>query len=447
MLTPHVKGLLSVHEISQCLKQLIKDAFPFVAVYGEISNLKTSNGITYFTLKDAFSQISVVIFRNTIPNLQYLNLKEGSSIIIEGKLDLYIASGRYQIIAHSIQLLGTGKLQQAFEQLKQKFQAEGLFDANKKLPFPQLPKHIGLITAPNSAAFQDFIKILQRKNWKGFITLAPVLVQGDRAPSDICKAFRTLENNPAINAIVIIRGGGSFEDLNCFNNENLIRTLAKRKKPLLSGIGHEIDYTLCDFVADLRAETPTAAAEWLASNYNKQLQQIAQLTKYLQIYIQANIQKKKQQIQIHQTRLKLAHPIKIFTHSSQQLKKLQQTLKQNIQIHIQNKNQKLNLSKSFIQSPTLFLQIKQSQQKLKFLQKNLKLIYFNQAKQFRKTFKNLEHRLFSLSIEKQLQKGFIIPLNHTGKNPNTISFLQVGQTYNIQHLSGKFNMQITDKLH
>ncbi len=446
MLTPHVKGLLSVQEVSQCLRQLIKDSFPFVAVYGEISNLKTSNGITYFTLKDATSQIPVVIFRDTILKIQHLNLHEGSSIIVEGRLDLYIASGRYQIIARTVHPLGIGKLQQAFEQLKQKLKAEGLFDADKKQIFPKLPKHIGLITAANSAAFHDFIKILQRKNWKGCITLVPVLVQGDRAPSDIAKAFRTLEGNPSIEAIVMIRGGGSFEDLNCFNDEKLIRTLAKRKKPLLSGIGHEIDYTLCDFVADLRAETPTAAAEWIAHYYSKYSQQLLQLQLYLQTYSRLNLQNKQQKLQALQTRLKLAHPEKTHINCTRQLLQTKQIFYQKIQTFLQAKHQRIRIAHTRLQSPTFLLPLKQAQHTTNRLAKQLKLTFFNQAKQSQKHLEQLKQRLLSFSLDKQLQRGFIVPINTSGTKLKTISTFQIGQKYSIWHRSGKFTMHITDKL-
>lgn len=446
MLTPHVKGLLSVQEVSQCLRQLIKDSFPFVAVYGEISNLKTSNGITYFTLKDAASQIPVVVFRDTTLKIQHLNLHEGSSIIVEGRLDLYVASGRYQIIARAIHPLGIGKLQQAFEQLKQKLKTEGLFDADKKQIFPKLPKHIGLITAANSAAFHDFIKILQRKNWKGRITLASVLVQGTRAPLDIAKAFRTLEGNPSIEAIVMIRGGGSFEDLNCFNDEKLVRTLAKRKKPLLSGIGHEIDYTLCDFVADLRAETPTAAAEWIAHHYAQSSQQVLQLQLHLQAYLRSNLQNKQQGLQELQTRLKLVHPAKTYADDTRQLFQTRQIFYQKFQTLLQSKQQQLQLAHTRLQSPTLLLPLKQAQQATNRLAKQLKASFLNQAQQPKKNLEQLKQRLLSFSLEKQLQRGFIVPINTSGKNLKAIPTLQIGQTYPIWHHSGKFTMQITNKL-
>jgi len=446
MLTPQVKGLLSVQEVSQCLRQLIKDSFPFVAVYGEISNLKTSNGITYFTLKDAASQIPVVIFRDTALKLQHLNLHKGSSIIVEGRLDLYIASGRYQIIARSIHPLGIGKLQQDFEVLKQKLKVEGLFDADKKQVFPKLPKHIGLITAANSAAFHDFIKILQRKNWKGRITLAPVLVQGTRAPSDITKAFKTLDNHPSIDAIVIIRGGGSFEDLNCFNDEKLVRTLAKRKKPLLSGIGHEIDYTLCDFAADLRAETPTAAAEWITHYYAQFSQQVLQLQSHLQAYLRSNLKTKQQGLQELQTRLKLVHPEKTYTNNTRHFFQLQQIFHQKIYTLFHAKQQHFRLAHTRLQSPTLLLPLKQAQQTINRLTKQLKATFLNQAKQPQQHLEQLKQRLFSLSLEKQLQRGFIVPLDINGKNLKTIPMLQINKTYPIWHRSGKFTMYITNKL-
>ena len=281
MLTPFVKGLLSVQELSVCLKQLIKDSFPFVAVYGEISNLRNSNGITYFTLKDNASQIPVVLFKMEALNVKSA-LKKGEAIIVEGRIDLYIASGRYQIIARNIRQLGVGVLQQKFEALKEKLLQEGLFSAENKQKIPYLPRHIGLITSSEAAALQDFLRIIKRKHWQGRITLAPSLVQGNMAPQSIQKAFNRLNKLPTIDLIVIIRGGGSFEDLNCFNDEALIRFLAKRTKTLMTGIGHEVDHTLCDFVADLRAETPTAAAEIIANHYLQAQEDLVHVQSQLQ---------------------------------------------------------------------------------------------------------------------------------------------------------------------
>lgn len=442
MLTPLIKGLLSVQELSVCLKQLIKDSFPFVAVYGEISNLKHSNHITYFTLKDKASQISVVVFQST--TLQPLS--EGQSIIVEGRLDLYIATGRYQIIAKSIKKIGLGLLQQRFEALKLQLKNEGLFAHENKHPIPTAPKNIGLITAKDSAAFHDFISILKRNQWAGTITLNTALVQGNSAVSSIIKAFRKLHRIKDVDIIVIIRGGGSFEDLNCFNDETLIRTLAERTKPLITGIGHEVDTTLCDFVADYRAETPTAAAKFISDNYQISLKNLHEY--HFQIIEKCYSHFKDKQYHFHFLRTRLSHfsphtkylqTFTEFTHAHHQLLR---NYKQ--QIHTKS-NAYFGIKYRFANLPITFA-LQHKQTLLNHLQKRLLSLFKQQFTLYLKQSCQLAQRLESLSMERQLQRGLLIPLDHTAKKPLNFSTLRPNEQLFIQHNSGCYQIKVLRKI-
>ena len=444
MLSPFVKGLLSVQELSVCLKQLIKDSFPFVAVYGEISNLRNSNGITYFTLKDYASQIPVVLFKAEAVNVKSA-LKEGEAVIVEGRVDLYIASGRYQIIARNIRKLGMGILQQKFEALKEKLRVEGLFSAERKLNVPNLPQHIGVITSPDAAALQDFLRIIKRKHWQGRITLAPSLVQGNIASQSLQKAFSQLSKLPTIDLIVIIRGGGSFEDLNCFNDEVLIRFLAKRTKPLMTGIGHEVDHTLCDFVADLRAETPTAAAEIIANHYLQAKDQLAYVQSQLRNLSQLHLQSYQQRQQLLQQRFSAQSPQKHCREKQNDFNVLTQKLK----LHFQ---QEINLKEALLRQNVVALKhvpvkwkISQHKTEIVHAAHSLQECFNKYTTEKAETFNRLTQRLDTLSLEKQLNRGVLFPLDANGKHLQTIDEFSMNTCYHFLHSSGKYQVIVQKK--
>ena len=445
MLRPFIKDVLAVHELSQCIKQLLREAFPFVAVCGEISNLKQANGVTYFTLKDEYSQVPVVCFQSDVAHFS-ISLQAGKTVIVEGRIDVYAKTGRYQIIGKKIRAVGSGYWQQRLEQLKQKLAAEGLFSAERKKPLPSLPKHIALLTSREGAALKDFLSILNRKQWRGHVSLFPSLVQGEKAAQSLIRAFKQAEKLPSIDIIVLIRGGGSIEDLWCFNDEMLVRTLAKSKKATLTGIGHEIDYSLCDFVADCRVETPSAAAEKIANTYLTYVQQVNSLSNRLTAYTQIYLNRSKQQVRICNHRLSSTVP-----------KQKIQTLHHHLQC-VQNKLtqlycQKLNHSKHlFTICSTQFACVplrRRVQDTRKYclllsqkLHKSFEIRIHN-ARQFVHT---LGIRLSNVSLESQLRKGFIIPLDQQTQQPKDLTQLALESLIPIAHKSGKYVVQIKSTL-
>ena len=440
MLTPFIKGALSVGELSLCIRQLMRDAFPFVTVYGEISNLRTAKGITWFTLKDTTSQIPVVLFQADHSSLQQ-PLENGQSVLVEGRIDVYIASGRYQLVAKKIRKLGVGELQRQFEILKEKLRNEGFFSPEKKLPFPNLPKHIGIITSPEAAALQDFLQILKRKNWKGSLLLASSLVQGNGAPSAIMKAFRQLQRRSEIELIVLIRGGGSFEDLDCFNHEGLVRFLAQRRKPLLTGIGHETDYTLCDFVADKRAETPTAAAEILANAYQNALQQRQNNLQRLRRAFEFRYQNFRQRCSAAEMSLKRFCPSRLIEQQRQRYLRLSKDFDNACRQQLQTKQYAFDKIRSRIQAVPLAFCIREHRKTLKTATEHLQRCFRQTYDLHTQRIDQLSQRLQSFSVERQLKRGFLVPLADDGCTLKNFSPSSEDPQY-IRHKSGTCRIKI-----
>lgn len=253
--------ILTVSQLSRQIKDLLEGAFPEVWVEGEISNLSAPHsGHIYFTLKDEQSQVRAVLFRSAQRHLRFL-LEQGMQVICRGRLGVYEPRGEYQLIAEYVEPKGIGALQKAFEELKAKLAKEGLFERERKKPLPVLPRRIGIITSPTGAAIRDILQVIRRRHPRVEILIHPVPVQGVEAAPAIVEAIRFFNRERTADVLIVGRGGGSLEDLWAFNEETVARAIAASQIPVISAVGHETDYTIADFVSDLRAPTPSAAAE------------------------------------------------------------------------------------------------------------------------------------------------------------------------------------------
>jgi len=280
---PEKNKIYKVSELNLEIKQNLESSYTNIWVEGEISNFAFPNKKhIYFTLKDDYSMVKVAFFENSIKlsefySLQNVNdiftLKDGLHVYVNGFVSIYDKRSEYQIIAKEIIPLREGSLLLAFEELKRKLENKGLFDEASKKKIPSLPQKIGLITSKNGAVVKDIIKILNKRFSNFHLILRNASVQGDQAAKEICSAIKDLEDY-GVDVIIIARGGGSFEDLNCFNDETLAYTIFGCKIPIISGIGHQTDFTICDFVADVRAATPTHAAEIVIINKDEVLANI-----------------------------------------------------------------------------------------------------------------------------------------------------------------------------
>lgn len=256
----------TVSDLVASIKSTLEDQFHEVMVQGEVSNLSPSSaGHWYFTLSDNDASISCALFKgDALRNPLIRTLKDGDKIIIVGPLSVYQKRGSFQILAKRIFPAGEGQLKAQYEKLKARLSEEGLFDIEKKKPLPMFPKRIAVITAPHGAALQDFLNVMKRRSLWVDILIVPAVVQGNGSARSLVEALKNAQNVPGIEAIVLTRGGGSLEDLWSFNDENLVRAIHACPIPVVSAVGHQVDFSLCDYVADHRSETPTAAAETLS---------------------------------------------------------------------------------------------------------------------------------------------------------------------------------------
>ena len=308
--------IISVGELNRSAKYLLESNFPAVSVLGEISNLaRPASGHIYFSLKDDEGSIQCAMFKGSNVGLNF-NPKDGDECVVSGNISLFVQRGNYQLIAKKMILAGQGNLMQEYEKLKNKLKEEGLFDDLNKLPIPEAPKHVGVITSTSTAALQDILTTIERRAPSMKISVSPATVQGENASTTIINALKRIQNYNAtsmkgIDCVLICRGGGSIEDLWCFNNEDLAREIFNFDIPIISGVGHEIDFTITDFVSDLRAPTPTAAAE-IVSEFNFNLiEKLSEILKDLISNIKNILRDKNQNLDYQSSHLKHpAHAIK-----------------------------------------------------------------------------------------------------------------------------------------
>ncbi len=275
------RAVLTVAELTGRLRTLLEERFPAVWVEGEISNFRLyGSGHAYFTLKDAEAQLRCALFRTRARRLRF-EPADGLHVMAFGSVEVYAARGEYQLVVELLEPKGLGALQLAFEQLKARLQAEGLFDAARKRPLPRFPRKIGIVTSPSGAALRDMLRVIGRRFGELHIVIAGCRVQGDGAAEEIAQALRDLDALGDVDVVIVGRGGGSLEDLWAFNEEVVARAIAGSKAPVVSAVGHEVDVTIADFVADLRAPTPSAAAELVVREKQAVVEALDDLTRRL----------------------------------------------------------------------------------------------------------------------------------------------------------------------
>lgn len=274
-------AVLSVSAINKLIRRQLEGEFATLWIRGEISNFKAHpSGHFYFSLKDKDSQINAVMFRGFNTQLRF-RPEDGMEVVVRGKITVYEPRGNYQVFCETMEPVGAGALQKAFEQLKRKLQAEGLFDTTRKRAIPIAPKHIAIVTSPSGAAIRDMLNVLGRRYRAAKITIVPCAVQGVKATAEIVRGMELANLLSDVDVIIVGRGGGSIEDMWSFNEEPVARAIAGSRVPVISAVGHEVDFTIADFVADLRAPTPSAAAELVAKNADEMAGNIKRLERAL----------------------------------------------------------------------------------------------------------------------------------------------------------------------
>ena len=333
-----------VSELTFVVKDLLEDAFFPFWISGEIGNLTVHrSGHVYFTLKDPKSQISCVYFSGSRA-VQQQQIREGTEVELYGNLTVYAARGSYQINVQKIRPKGIGGLMAQFEELKQKLYAEGLFDESRKKPIPKLPKVIAVITSSEGAALHDFLNVINRRYSNTHIRIFPAAVQGKNSAMEIASQVRYCNEINGADVIIVTRGGGSLEDLWSFNEEIVVRAVADSKIPVISAVGHEVDFTICDFVADLRVPTPSAAAELVIGQKEHFEEQIINLKRRLASNLQYKLTQMKQRLQLLANAYVLKDPLRPLSDKKQLIDEYQKRLEDRLQRIIENyKNKILNI--------------------------------------------------------------------------------------------------------
>lgn len=350
MYSPQIQKprVLSVSQINFYIKSIIENdgSLQFVLVTGEISNLTVHqrSGHIYLSLKDSNSVISAVMFAGNARRLKF-RLENGMKVICRGRISVYEPSGRYQLYIEDMQPDGVGALTLAFEQLKKSLAQKGLFDNAHKKPLPKFPKTIGVITSPTGAAVQDITNIIRRRFPSADIVLAPVLVQGESAPEQLVRAVNKFSASKIADVVIIGRGGGSAEDLWAFNDEQLAYAVYNCETPIISGVGHETDFTICDFVADVRASTPSAAAELAVPDRQELMSYYFKQKQYISAMLDRKIKTAQLRLENQQRRMSASSPKLKAEQLEKQLSAKSEKLTRFMNIYISNKGNKLIAAK------------------------------------------------------------------------------------------------------
>ena len=406
-------NIYQVSELIIQIQQMLEASYRCVWVEAEISSLsKPSSGHWYFSLKDENAQIRCAMFRGQVSRNAY-KANEGDLVRVRGKVTVYAARGDMQMIVEHIEPAGEGLLQKQFEELKAKLQQEGLFAQKLKKPLPQLPKSIGLITSATGAAIKDVLSTIRRRFPTISVRIYPAIVQGKEAPQELISAIKYANHDQHCDVIILSRGGGSMEDLWCFNDENLIRAIVASEIPIVNAVGHEVDVTLADFAADLRAPTPTAAAEIVTPDRQEIFEQLTKLNQRLRQSKERFFSKLNQNLDWQTKRLR--HPKAIIQQHKQRLTHLQNNLFQSQLRQLKSRqNNIVYLQQRITQSSPTRL-IKQKQSILNDFEKQSKKAILALLKNKQQKLRYLQNQLMTLSYERTLDRGYAIIKSDTGQ--------------------------------
>jgi exodeoxyribonuclease VII large subunit len=424
--------VLTVTDLTRQIKGLLEDSFPSVWVEGEISNAAIAgSGHAYFTLKDANAQLSAVMFRSAAGRLNF-KIADGLAVLAFGEISVYEKRGQYQIIVSQLLPKGLGALQLAFEQLKKKLAAEGLFDPARKKPLPAFPRTIGLVTSPSGAAVRDFLNIITRRHPNLHIIINPVRVQGTGAAEEIAAAVDEFNALRMVDVIIVTRGGGSLEDLWAFNEEIVARAIARSDIPTISAVGHEVDFTIADFVADLRAPTPSAAAELVIRSKEEFLADIAQYRKRLDKDLRYRLSEARRRL----AGCRLRHPAELVRQYQQQTDDLRHRLLRASSLAAPRARLETATEKFKLLSPAAV--IRAYRQRLETESRRLDAACARYRQEQRLRLSHLTGKLELLSPKSTLQRGYSITRTPEGNIVKSIKAVKSGETIRTLVADGEF---------
>ncbi len=440
--TDDARVIYSVERLNNEVKDLLEHSYPLIWIEAEISNLsRPASGHWYFSLKDDNAQVRCAMFRNRNQLIRF-KPEHGMQVLVRARISLYPARGEFQLIIEHMEEAGAGALQRAFEDLKHKLQQEGLFNPETKKNLPIVPRCIGIITSATGAALQDALSVLRRRYPLGEVIIYPVPVQGDAAPPAIIKALQTAEQRQECDVLLIIRGGGSLEDLWAFNEETVARAIYACDIPTISGVGHEVDFTITDFVADQRAPTPSAAAELVAPDLTEWLSKSRQLVQRLGAVFNQQREQTQQRCHWLERRLQTLHPGKRLEQHMQRMDELEQRLHRSIQSRMHLDMQRFGHQQERLLSASPARRVpelnRNNQQLLQRLGQAVQKQIDLQGNRFRIAAKGLDN----LSPLKTLDRGYAIT-TFGNKLVRDVSELNKGDSVNVRLAKGAIDCEVT----
>lgn len=415
LLQPASEDVLNVTALTRRIKAQLEGRFSQVWVRGEISNLRRqSSGHLYFSLKDAGSQLPCALFARDAAR-QSFALEDGQEVLLFGNISVYEPHGRYQLIAKLAIESGEGRLQLEYARLKRKLAAEGLFEAVRKQPLPLLPSRIAVITSPSGAAVRDFLRILMRRGYRGEVMLFPARVQGRGAAQEVAAMLEHANASQGFDLVVLTRGGGSIEDLWAFNEEMLARAVAASRLPVISAIGHEIDHVLTDYAADVRAETPSGAAELISSLFIEACARVDEAADQIRTAAESSIRQQKQRIDQLQARLQFIAPSRQLQLLSMRLDESENRLLQGLQTRLNSSQKRLEgLSRRVLQlHPKHRLEL--ARQQVESNQQRLKRASGQTLQARADALTHLSRRLENSSLNATLKRGYAVLQTEEGR--------------------------------
>lgn len=434
--------IFTVSRLNSAVRILLEQEMGLVWLVGEISNLVLhSSGHWYFSLKDPSAQVKAAMFRGNNRRVAF-RPQDGQQVLVQARLSLYEPRGEYQLIIESMRPAGDGQLQLQLEQLKQRLQAEGLFAAERKRPLPHQPQQIGLITSPTGAAIHDMLTVLKRRAPGIPVILYPAQVQGAQAADQLIAALQRANQRDECDVLIIGRGGGASEDLWCFNDERLVRAIANSLLPIVSAVGHESDVTLSDFAADLRAATPSAAAELVSPDQSEQLQRLQALSQRLTRANQQAFTLGTHRLHMLQQRLQHQHPERRLQQQQQRLDELQGRLRLALRQRLVDAGRQLERVDHRLHQQSPNVRLREARQRLGQQQQLLQRCVQQRLEQLRHRHGLLLTRLDAISPLATLARGYSITQDTQGQVLRSVTQTAPGQLLTTRLGDGELQVEV-----
>jgi exodeoxyribonuclease VII large subunit len=439
------RRVYSVTELTARIRDLFARNFTDILVEGEISNChEAQSGHIYFVLKDKTSQLRAVCFKTQVRAMKF-RPENGLHVTVRGSISVYEARGDYQIYVESIEPVGLGALQLAFDQLKKRLEAEELFSPERKKPLPMLPRCIGLITSPTGAAVRDVVRILRRRFHNVHLTLFPVRVQGDGASLEIVRALQFFNRQQSVDVLILARGGGSLEDLWAFNEESVARAIAQSVIPVISGVGHETDFTIADFVADVRASTPSAAAELVVNTRSAFDKHVADLRQTLVDQMRYRILVLSRRVHELGARRGFRRPLDLLRQQRQRADELTSRLAHALRANLAFSTKRFNVAHKRIVAFDFRMKIAAVRLRLERLQLELAARSERALRQKRERLDRLRLQLNERSPLRVLERGYAIATDASGNILRASTQAAIGDVVNLRLHQGRLTTSVTSR--